>query len=653
MSNPRTRPSLLRRAPVACCLLAILTIGNTVLAAQDTRALEGTIRTSCLRLAVSSSSEVAADSAGAQFSYFADLPGAPGYLRDGYLILGTSAEDLTYSTIDGPYPGTPTVDNPFGYLNGDAAGMVFDSTSSSNVRTAAGTGYNRDSTLQFSITWYAAKHPDSCSFLVGHFRIYKGPNGATVNSLTLAYFADWDIPADVAAENYGGGDASRYMVYQRGSLTGGSNASRYGAIGGMVESADVVGGFVVPNGVYIDPLGNWENDSLWIRLSNLAQNQYDPGPYPDPLAGSGPAADLSSVMVFRRGATIAVGDTIDMAVVLAGQHAAGGTLSQLRSVLYAGYRFACDRNLVPASYVCPSCKCGDADNNGIWTISDGVYLMTWLYGGGPAPAVWCLGESDGFDLITNNDILKQMNFDTPYACTSQPKLVGQTTSQLKILYSDFFPANQSSATIDIRLQHSLPQGLYSFDLPLRVRVDGQDPLSLSASAATSNWPQGAAFVGSNSTTWTAWCSRIHSLSVPAGNYLLMRITIGMPSSPYKRKITLEPGGFGPYMTGVFEGPNSPCHYLLFLSGICQAWTPEFVPLSSTFVCGDADGSEIISISDAVFLIAYIFNGGPAPNPLDAGDVDCNSVVNISDAVALISYIFAGGPAPCEACDFGG
>jgi hypothetical protein len=68
-----------------------------------------------------------------------------------------------------------------------------------------------------------------------------------------------------------------------------------------------------------------------------------------------------------------------------------------------------------------------------------------------------------------------------------------------------------------------------------------------------------------------------------------------------------------------------------------------------YICGDADGNSIITISDAVFLISYIFAGGPVPDPIQAGDADCNSILTISDAVVLISYIFAGGPAPCAGC----
>lgn len=63
--------------------------------------------------------------------------------------------------------------------------------------------------------------------------------------------------------------------------------------------------------------------------------------------------------------------------------------------------------------------------------------------------------------------------------------------------------------------------------------------------------------------------------------------------------------------------------------------------------GDPDGNGFVTISDAVFLINYIFAGGPAPVPLLSGDADCSGAISISDAVYLINYIFAAGPAPCE------
>lgn len=65
--------------------------------------------------------------------------------------------------------------------------------------------------------------------------------------------------------------------------------------------------------------------------------------------------------------------------------------------------------------------------------------------------------------------------------------------------------------------------------------------------------------------------------------------------------------------------------------------------------GDADGTGMVTISDCVYLINYIFSGGGTPTPyaLCSGDADCNCLVTISDVVFLINYIFGGGPAPCN------
>lgn len=64
-----------------------------------------------------------------------------------------------------------------------------------------------------------------------------------------------------------------------------------------------------------------------------------------------------------------------------------------------------------------------------------------------------------------------------------------------------------------------------------------------------------------------------------------------------------------------------------------------------FVCGDANGDASVNVGDAVHLIAYVFKGGPAPDPLDAGDANYDGQVNVGDAVYLIAYVFKGGPAP--------
>ncbi len=80
--------------------------------------------------------------------------------------------------------------------------------------------------------------------------------------------------------------------------------------------------------------------------------------------------------------------------------------------------------------------------------------------------------------------------------------------------------------------------------------------------------------------------------------------------------------------------------------VCHGVTPTAPGphglMAQTCDCGDADGSTAISIGDAVFIINYIFGGGPTPCN---GDADGNGTVSIGDAVHLINFIFGGGPAP--------
>jgi hypothetical protein len=61
--------------------------------------------------------------------------------------------------------------------------------------------------------------------------------------------------------------------------------------------------------------------------------------------------------------------------------------------------------------------------------------------------------------------------------------------------------------------------------------------------------------------------------------------------------------------------------------------------------GDANGDDDINVADAVFLIGFVFNDGPPPEPSQAGDANCDGQANIADAVFLINYIFRSGPQP--------
>lgn len=65
-----------------------------------------------------------------------------------------------------------------------------------------------------------------------------------------------------------------------------------------------------------------------------------------------------------------------------------------------------------------------------------------------------------------------------------------------------------------------------------------------------------------------------------------------------------------------------------------------------YLNGDGNDDERLNVADAVFIINYVFKGGPAPNPLLSGDANCDHAVNVADAVKIINRVFKSGPAPC-------
>jgi|GEM_PF-1332351 len=61
--------------------------------------------------------------------------------------------------------------------------------------------------------------------------------------------------------------------------------------------------------------------------------------------------------------------------------------------------------------------------------------------------------------------------------------------------------------------------------------------------------------------------------------------------------------------------------------------------------GDADGDKMLDLSDVLFLISYLYKGGPAPDPFSSGDANADGIVDLGDILYLNSYLYKGGPLP--------
>ena len=61
--------------------------------------------------------------------------------------------------------------------------------------------------------------------------------------------------------------------------------------------------------------------------------------------------------------------------------------------------------------------------------------------------------------------------------------------------------------------------------------------------------------------------------------------------------------------------------------------------------GDCNCDGIVDIGDVVYVLAYLYRGGPPPVPPETGDANCDGVVDIGDVVRLIGYLYKGEPQP--------
>ena len=72
----------------------------------------------------------------------------------------------------------------------------------------------------------------------------------------------------------------------------------------------------------------------------------------------------------------------------------------------------------------------------------------------------------------------------------------------------------------------------------------------------------------------------------------------------------------------------------------------------SFTRGDGNQDAQLNIADAIFLLGYLFGGGPAPACLDSADSNDDGKLDVADAISLLGYLFGGAqtlPPPFETC----
>lgn len=150
-------------------------------------------------------------------------------------------------------------------------------------------------------------------------------------------------------------------------------------------------------------------------------------------------------------------------------------------------------------------------------------------------------------------------------------------------------------------------------------------------------PQSPKLVGSYS-SYLCRSVRVYGDYAYLGSGVFEAVNISNPKAPHQAGIY--------YGSGLVQGFSISDQYVYVAN-----WT-SFLVLQiaiNGYVCGDADADGVVTISDVVFLVNYIFGSGPTPDPMNSGDTDCDGIVTVADVVLMVNYIFADGAPPCAAC----
>ncbi len=148
-------------------------------------------------------------------------------------------------------------------------------------------------------------------------------------------------------------------------------------------------------------------------------------------------------------------------------------------------------------------------------------------------------------------------------------------------------------------------------------------------------------------------------------------TIGEPYSydfwavggvePYDwRKVAGQPP-YGTVFSGGAEASISGTPQIIGTSAVILELTDSDSPVNvdtmtvfidvveQQFICGDVNDSGVTDIDDVVYLISYVFSGGPEPPNPQSADVNCSGDIDIDDITYLIGYVFSGTGDPCGGC----
>jgi len=257
------------------------------------------------------------------------------------------------------------------------------------------------------------------------------------------------------------------------------------------------------------------------------------------------------------------------------------------------------------------CQNGDVDNNTVVNLGDVIYLTSYLFTGGPPPPVPLNADIDGTAMINLGDLMQLVGFIYT-GCAIQPYSgIGPDISNIEIVLPRVGPGAPGTVVLSLNLTSNPGPNLMGIVIPFSYQ---DQPTQVEAVLDSIR------FVG---TIVPAGWSRLSYID-PVNERALVVIYAGAPTNPplaagttgllanlYFTRTALNPSGDPLCLNPAYYPPT---HIPLLFTAYC-ANPPGVPPLNRVLIprigrTGDTNSDGMVTISDIIYMVNYLFKGGP-------------------------------------------
>jgi Dockerin type I domain len=302
-------------------------------------------------------------------------------------------------------------------------------------------------------------------------------------------------------------------------------------------------------------------------------------------------------------------------------------------------------------------QCGDVNGDEVLNIGDVTYLTSHFYAGGVGP----IGPADvdecgSLNMSDLTYLMEYVNGDGPAPCEGSVTCYPPTGNNFVTLGCPVqgYTNTGDSVAIPVYLTtDTVLMGLvigFEFDSEdieiSSIDITGSVISSLLGSTNASTFPSFSPDKNKIKFAWFHFIAEGYSPLQIVDSGLLFTIWVQVPIGIPEQIVNIDTTSFYDsemdmelILSPLGGGSIKPAYY--------DCGIADLIISNPDYLCGDANSDQEANVSDAVWIINYVFVGGDPPNPMAAGDANCDDEVNVSDAVAIINYVFVGGNEPCD------